>query len=142
MPTYIADTLPHDRRETAIMDVDEHRKRVVEAWRAAATALSIKVEAPYLLKTGDGGEILCAAHLPDFGGRGGMVFDVLEEFPYENRKEVASAAKSRGLYYSIINPEVYGHHDEEVFIEALADWSFFGADDQRPHWLPKPPKSE
>jgi hypothetical protein len=49
--------------------------------RAAATALSIKVEAPYLLKTGDGGEILCAAHLPDFGGRGGMVFDVLEEFP-------------------------------------------------------------
>jgi len=119
------------------MITDEQRERVYAAWRIAADALSIRVEVPYLLKTSDGEELLCAAQLPDFGGPKGMVFSLLDHLTHLGGK-VGSAAKSRGLYYSIINPAIYDHYDEEIFIEALTDWGFFGSKDDWPIWLPRP----
>jgi hypothetical protein len=121
------------------MNTEEERKKVCDAWRVAASALSIRVEVPHLLKTLDGEEVLCVAHLPDFGGPSGMVIGLTT---YNNDKAVISAAKSRGLYWSFINPKVYERYDEEVFKEALADWGFFGKEDHRPGWLQEPTKSE
>ena len=135
------------------MNTEEERKKVCDAWRVAASALSIRVEVPHLLKTLDGEEVLCVAHLPDFGGPSGMVIGLTT---YNNDKAVISAAKSRGLYWSFINPKVYERYDEEVFMpyvinrwsacarprEALADWGFFGKEDHRPGWLQEPTKSE
>jgi hypothetical protein len=119
------------------MITEEERARVHNAWRVAANALSIKVEAPYLLKGVDGKEVLCAAYLPDFGDPRGMVVGLLDLVTCKNDKGIKLAAESRGLFFSFINPEVYERYDEQVFKEALADWGFFGSEDQRPDWLPK-----
>jgi hypothetical protein len=120
------------------MDLEAQRKRVIEAWRAAASALSIRIEAPYLLKTPDGREIMCTAHLPEFGGPRGMVLGLVNVPAHKNDSGIRAAAEALGLYYSFINPEIYGHYDKAIFIEALADWGFFGDEDQRPSWLPRP----
>jgi len=116
------------------MITDEQRESVYDAWRVAADALSIRIQVPYLLKTPDGEEVLCAAYLPDFGGPRGMVFGLWDHLAHLGDK-VGTAAKSQGLYFSRINPEVYDYYDEEVFVEALTDWGFFGSEDDRPKWL-------
>jgi hypothetical protein len=123
------------------MDAEEMRKRVCDAWRIAANALSVRIEAPFTLKTKDAEEVLTMAHLPDFGGPRGMIIGLLSRPAYTTDKGVKSAAESLGLYYSLINPEVYERYDEEVFKEALADWGFFGNEDRRPKWLQKPTTS-
>ncbi len=124
------------------MNSEAKRKNACDAWRIAATALSIRIEVPYVLKTEEGKKILCVAHLPDFGGPKGIVVDLYFRGEYELDEELKLAAKSQGLFYSFVNAEIYGRYDEETFKEALADWGFFGEETRRPSWLKKPARSE
>src|ERR1700730_8601522 len=104
------------------MITEEGKERVYGAWRIAADALSITVNAPYLLNALDGTQVLFAAYLPDFGSPRGMVIGLLGRPTYMRDKALLSAAKSRGLYNSFINAEIFARYDEEVFKEALTDW--------------------
>jgi hypothetical protein len=124
------------------MNTEEKRIKVCDAWQMAASALSIRIEIPYLLKTADGEQIPYVAHLPDFGGPKGIVIDLYFRGDYELNERLKLAALSQGLFYSFINAEIYERYDEEVFKEALVDWGFFGNEDCRPNWLPKPTKKE
>lgn len=124
------------------MITEEEKERVYRAWRIAADALSITVEAPYVLNAPNCGKVLFAAYLPDFGTSQGMVIGLLGRPTYMRDKALLSAAKSRGLYSSFISAEIYARYDEEVFKEALTDWGFFGSEERRPNWLPRPTKDE
>lgn len=117
------------------MSIEDKWERVCEAWRAAAKDLSIEIEIPYLMKTSCGKEIRSVAYLPDFGGPKGMVISLYSHSISDDNKDLQSAAKSQGLYYSFINPEFYQRYDEKEFREALADWGYFGTDNRRPKWL-------
>lgn len=122
------------------MNTEEKREKVCGAWRIAASALSIRIEIPYLLKTADNEEVLCVAHLPDFGGPKGVVIDLYFRGVYELNERLKLAARAQGLFYSFINAEVYDRYNEKEFKEALTDWGFFGNEDIRPNWLPRPTK--
>jgi hypothetical protein len=124
------------------MNTEQKMKRVCDAWRIAAVALSIKVEAPYVIRTRDGKEVACIAHLVDFGGPNGMIIGLYSRPASETDKELKSAAESKGLFYSFINADFYERYDENEFKEALTDWGFFGDEDRRPNWLRKPLKRE
>jgi hypothetical protein len=124
------------------MNTKENRKMVSDAWRIAAKALSIDIEAPYLIRTSDGKKVSCIAHLPDFGGPTGMVIGLWSGSAHKTHEPLILAARSLELYCSLINAEIYNSYDEETFKEALTDWGFFGNEDHRPNWLPKPAKNE
>ena len=122
------------------MNREEKRKNVSDAWRIAATALSIEIEIPYKLKTAEGDEILCLAHLPEFGGPKGLVIDLYFHGEGKLNPRLTLAAKSQGLFCSFINADIYERYDEKEFKEALADWGFFGPEIRRPQWLEEPTK--
>jgi hypothetical protein len=122
------------------MNVEEKMKMVCEAWSAAVTALSIKIQQPYVIYTANGIEISCLAYLPDFGGPKGMVMFLYSLGSSEIDKARKSAAESQGLFYSFISDEFYKRYDEKEFKEALADWGYFGNEDHRPGWLSRPGK--
>jgi hypothetical protein len=109
-----------------------------EIWRNAAHSLSVRIEAPYILKNRNGLEILCVAYLPDFGGPKGMVIGLIVGPEYKVNPTLNLAAKSQGFYCSFINAAVYEQYQEDTFKEALADWGFFGNESLRPHWMIKP----
>jgi hypothetical protein len=124
------------------VNTEAKRERVSEAWRIGASALSIRVEAPYLLKTAEGKEVVCIAYLPDFGDTKGMIIGLVCRTAYKKDNGLKSAALALGLYYSFINPEMYDRYDEGLFKEALVDWGFFGDEDRRPDWLLNPTRSD
>jgi len=91
-----------------------------------------------MLKGADGIEVSCVAHLPDFGSPNGMVIGFIHHPDYGVDTRLKLAAESQGLFCSFINYKVYGHYNEEVFKEALADWGFFGDETLRPSWMADP----
>jgi hypothetical protein len=124
------------------MSIDEQKEKLSEVWKTAASLLSIRAEAPYLLKSADGTEVKCVAFLPDFGGSHGMAVGCLCSPTFEANKEMAKAAKSVGIFYSYLNFDIYKDYNEKRFKEVLIDWGFFGDENRRPNWLQKPTKSE
>ena len=119
------------------MKKEEQIRKLSEVWLSAGKLLSFRIEAPYLLDGPDGNAALCVGYLPDFGGSNGTVVGVyssmLGTFP-----RLISAAKSRKLFYSFINFEVYEKYDEEEFKRALNDWGYFGSENLRPSWMSSP----
>ena len=55
------------------MRTEDLRSVLSNTWRTAAKSLSLRIEAPYMLKSADWIEIPCVAYLPDFGNSNGMV---------------------------------------------------------------------
>jgi hypothetical protein len=115
--------------------LEEGQSKVSSAWRMAAAALSIRIEAPYPLEGADGREILCIAFLPDFGSPKGMVIGLACRPNYKIDGTLKLSAETRGLFYSFINPDIYEQYNDEVFKEALVDWGYFGNENIRPSWL-------
>ncbi len=50
----------------------------------------------------------------------------------DDRRQVV--AKAESLYFSSLNPDVYGTFDRDLFIETLNDWGWFGAESNQPAW--------
>jgi hypothetical protein len=123
------------------MSAEAKMKMAGNAWRIAASALSFRIEVPYLIRTTNGKQIPCVAFLPDFGSRNGMVIGLIGA-TYKTDRELALAAKPQGMFCSFINPAVYERYDEETFKEALVDWGYFGDESRRPNWLQKPARNQ
>src|ERR1043166_7686336 len=117
------------------MGTEELFKTLSDAWRTAAKCLSLRIEAPYVLKGEDGIDVFCVAYLPDFGSSNGMVIGFFSRPDHKLDTSLKLAAESRGLSYSFINYKVYEHYSENTFKEALADWGFFGDETLRPSWM-------
>jgi len=96
---------------------------LVEAWRLAGPVLGIRVIAPFPIELEPDARVWVEVHLPDFGGKAGMVMTTLE-----------GPALSSKFYQSQLS-DSYCHFDRENFIEALTDWGWFGEAAERPAWL-------
>ena len=81
---------------------------------------------------------MCVAHLPDFGSPKGMLIGGVIGPNFETDRTIKRVANELGKYCSFINIKVYTKYEEAVFKEALRDWGYWGADDQRPRWLQDP----
>jgi hypothetical protein len=141
MKRNLATAPPLEYNLSISMSIEEQKVKLTEVWQTAASRLSVRVEAPYLLKSADGAEVMCVAFLPDFGGTHGTVVGCLCSPTFEADKKIARVAKSVGTFYSFMNFDIYSDYNEERFKEALIDWGFYGSDYIRPNWLQKPTKN-
>ena len=101
-------------------DIDNE---LVSAWRVAASALGLRLVAPYLLQIADGAEIWVEGFLPDFGGSRGMIF-----------RGIGRSAPPTVLYVSLMS-DAYRQFDRASFVGAMSDWGWYGSADERPDWL-------
>lgn len=97
------------------------------AWRAAATDLQIRVEAPCVRADPRRGTATYIAFVPDFGSPSGMVVTSLTASTSDdNPIELAGAVFRLAL-------ETYGHYDRHEWIDLLQRARWFGAAEP-PHW--------
>lgn len=120
------------------MKNESEETELLQAWREAASSLSVRVEAPYIIKAANGEAIECVAYLPDFGGPKGMVIGIIAPPEFQTNSALKLAAESLELFYSFINRDVYRKYQEEIFKEALRDWGYQGSESLRPFWVPRP----
>ena len=113
--------------------------QLCKSWKSAGVALGFRIDTPYISTTIEGREVLCVAHIPDFGSPNGMVVGAVFGPTYNIDTSVKQIAKEQGKYCSFINAKVYEEYDLEVFKEALIDWGFWGIEERRPIWLKSEP---
>ncbi|MFO1491559.1 MAG: hypothetical protein U1F77_15495 [Kiritimatiellia bacterium] len=108
-------------------------REVQSAWRTAANELGFAFVAPFEIE--DGSEsVQFHGHVRDFGSPKGAVFLVCETFR-EDVDRPLSVAKIKGYFHSQISADVYRIYDRDIFLEALRDWGWFGAEADRPSWV-------
>lgn len=97
------------------------------AWRAAATDLQIRVEAPCVRADPRRGTATYVAFVPDFGSPSGMVVTSLTTSTSDDHAiEFAGAVFRLAL-------EAYGHYDRHQWIDLLEGARWFGAAEP-PRW--------
>ena len=97
-------------------------RRIVEAWRAAAADLGIRVTAPFALPGPRGGapvEFLALVH--DFGAPAGALVCAAHDWD-----ALESAGGACGYFVSGLYPDAYANYDRGQFIDTLEDWGWFG----------------
>lgn len=97
-------------------------QKIISAWREAASDLGFRLEAPYKFETDDGRTVWVEGHLPDFGGKAGMIFTELDGESY-----------CTNLYQSRLS-DCYHWYDRKLFVNTLNDWGWHGAKDNAPQW--------
>ena len=97
------------------------------AWRAAATDLQIRVEAPYVRSSARRGAQTHIAFVPDFGSPHGMLITTLASSTSDDRPiEMAGAVFRLAL-------DTFGHYDRHAWIDLLEGARWFGAAEP-PSW--------
>lgn len=110
--------------------MDSEYAALAEACLAAGRDLGITIVVPFSIEDNSGEVVGYAAFLPDFGGpRGTLVYD------YREPQHRSAAASRAGYFCSGLNPDVYCPYNRDVYVEALADWGWFGPESARPTWL-------
>lgn len=109
------------------MSTDE--ENIKKAWLVAAADLGIKVDAPFVLKTGDGREFHFMALIRDFGGPLGTLVCLPDSF-----EEYKDISEDHGFYCASLYPEGYSEYERDQFIETLNDWGWFGDESKKPSW--------
>ena len=104
---------------------------LAQAWRKAADDLAISVEAPAFFIL-DGERVQFDAHIRQFGGHAGTVVVAIHELTDER----VAAAAAHGAFLSQLSLDVYGSYRRDLFINALADWGWFGGSADVPAWWP------
>ena len=105
-------------------------QQAIEAWIEAARIMGFTFVSPYRL-AGSVQEFYFDGFLPQFGSPKGMVITITSDFKV-SRAEEQRAANQCGLFYSIVNEEVYQIYDRNVFLEALRDWGWHSTESKIP----------
>lgn len=115
--------------------IAEAVERASAAWRLAAQRLRIVVIAPARVAFGsENFEFIC--FLPHFGSERGMLVGWHVLGGQNTNRQLREWAARLGVFWS--SPSLGGYSDfaEDVFVEALTDWGYFGPEGLRPEWLP------
>ena len=91
-------------------------------WQLASEKLKFKLISPYKVNLGNG-EKQFFAYLPDYGSSNGMVLGLTSAPEFNTDSELIKWAKQNECFYSFLNVDNYYTYDEDVFLEALQDWS-------------------
>ena len=102
--------------------------KVVAAWKEAAANLGIRFTSPFVIRTAEGRNHKHLGLVHQFGRRIGTVIGVLHEPSEETPHGV-----SDDYFFSILSP-AYGRYEQQLFIDTLDDWQFFGPEAERPSW--------
>ena len=102
-------------------------------WRTVSEDLGIEVVAPFHLLMADGSQLTATALVKQFGAKNGMVVDA--DYAVLEPHTQSLVANSYG--YSAISSRDAQLYERTNLIEALADWGWSGAADQKPSWLPE-----
>lgn len=101
----------------------------------AARHLSIIVIAPASAwSEAESAKFIC--WLPHFGSRLGVLASGARPPDFEVPAANELLARRVGAFHSTLNLETYCVYRADVFVEALADWGYFGPPNLRPGWLP------
>ncbi|MDX2022642.1 MAG: hypothetical protein SF187_20570 [Deltaproteobacteria bacterium] len=103
---------------------------MAQSWLDAADDLGIRVVHPFRFTTASGiAAETVGVFLPDFGCKDGMLltcrfdpdelYELVDDTPY----------RTSGL-----SPRYYEPYSRRRFMQTLADWGWFGPEDQRPQW--------
>jgi len=103
-------------------------REIMNAWRAAAKDLGIRVEIPFSLVSADGESELYEGRAIDFGGPNGVVFGIFDDDRSSRKRR-----KDAGYCWSGLAPS-YRTYNRELFISTLDDWKWFGPKGQEPAW--------
>jgi hypothetical protein len=110
------------------------REQIRSDLAAAARRLNVELISPYCLEH-DGRVAWCLGYLPHFGSANGMVVDMVCLDAQEFAQEVMHLAQRKGVHYSLLHPDTYLEPSEKDFVEAFADWGYFGPPEKKPRWL-------
>lgn len=103
-------------------------------WRKASRQLGFKLVSPYRVKNGTK-VLTCFGFLPHWGSKNGMLIGITRQPDFEIDAALKTYAEKKKMFYSFINPGGYIRYDEAYFKDTLADWGYFGPEDERPSWL-------
>jgi hypothetical protein len=112
-------------------------ERVQDAWTIASKKLGFDFTAPFQIED-QGKKVPYHGFVRNFGGKNGTLFFASERFD-EDLSAASVLARKKGYYFSCINAAIYRSYDEEVFVEALTDWGWFGKPESCPAWFKKEP---
>lgn len=101
---------------------------VIRAWQEAALDLNLTIHTPFTFHDEKGHSIHCAVVIEHFGSKKGTIVMSM------NDVNDATIPKKLGVFYSQVNPEIYGVYDRENFIDTLIDWGYFGTQKNKPEW--------
>lgn len=110
------------------------REQIRRHLEAAAGRLNVELISPYCLEH-EGRVAWCLGYLPHFGSVSGMVVDMVDLDAEDAAREVMRLAQGKGVSYSLLHPDTYLEPSEKDFLQAFADWGYFGPPDKKPRWL-------
>lgn len=105
-------------------------KKIASAWEKAGAELGISVIAPFDVEC-DGCWYTIPVHIPNFGGPKGAALAVWKS---QRSGEAKKVAAKLGLYFSMLNAELYSAFERARFIDALCDWGYYGPPELAPSW--------
>jgi hypothetical protein len=122
------------KHERSNPDSDPSFGDVVRCWQRASRELRFEIESPYVLVVDDE-SFWCVAYLPHFSCPTGVVLALLEDSSEFYASRIYHLHRSRDdLNILLINPEVYGRYDRELFSASMREWGFCGPAHLRPSW--------
>jgi len=95
---------------------------VVDAWRAAAADLGIRVTVPFTLTDRHGVAIEFTALVHNFGTRGGTLVWTMPD-----ALDAMRLPTGVPYFVSMLNAAVYGEYDRTRFVATLEAWGWTGA---------------
>ncbi|MEH0018421.1 MAG: hypothetical protein V6Z89_02155 [Desulfobacter sp.] len=111
-------------------EISEIAKKLI----TASKELKFRMETPFTIQYGNK-KLQCLAFLPDFGGKNGMVLDLIFPPTFEVNSELESACQMMDIFLSSINAIEYQNYNKKIFMEALIDWGYYGTQDEKPKWI-------
>lgn len=109
-------------------------EQAAEAWRRAAEELGIEVIAPFTFTAGERVHT-CGAWVGHFGGARGTLVLLVEPPAFALDRELIADAEREGYKWSAVSSALYAKFDRSLFIDALRDWAYVGAEAGKPSWL-------
>lgn len=106
--------------------------RLLTIWETAAKDLGLEITAPFHLTLPSGTQVEALFLVKNFGADNGML--VLMDF--NEVKSCINEIISEGFGFSILDEPVENElYSRQDFIELLEDWSWSGAEKNKPMWL-------
>lgn len=111
-------------------------RTMITTWAYAAEQLKLKIASPFKIITKDNQWIEFLLLVEDFGSvKGTLIGDI------NHSAQNSKIATEFGYYFSALNPENYSLYNENLFIDTLNDWGYFGAPENKPSWYTGKPWS-
>lgn len=106
---------------------------IIRAWQKAAVDLDLKIHCPFTFYDANGQGCQFEIVIENFGSKKGAIIMSLDKV-----NDIIIPQKL-GVFFSQVNPEIYGEYDRENFIDTLIDWGYFGTLQDKPEWYPGDP---